>query len=386
MNYPQPLNLIGLKAFQIFLSKLSPVGESREIWIKLGHNQFYVGDFDTTGNFQISQTKLLDSQNSLSRVRTYKILYAYNYISQSCKTNEGGAFFIPSQPQGLPLKANVEVSDDIAAELDSGTAEEQWDTIWHFVEISGLKPSYIVHSGGKSYHPHWKLDKHQDIDRITRLKKLLAIALHSDPAVVNPHQPMRLPGFYRKEKGAYQSLCYQNNEKYIVDQFETGLKRFYSDMGWIYPEVLSQQQWLECRRVINWSDKINQSTYDRLKEIGYSLPDVISISSDSHPIIILASPISEDIKNCEVKRILASLEQNLKTNQSARLEVSSPDLGKSNSSFVGKFSNSTGNPWVEFYEKELLPRIYSIEQAFDRYDHKFIRRSSNRLDGCCCVE
>ena len=378
MNYPQPLNLIGLEAFQIFLSKLSPVGESREIWIKLGHNQFYVGDFDTTGNFVIAQTKLLDSQNSLSRVKGVNKSCAYNYISQWCDRNNGGAFFIPSQPQGLPLKANVEVSDDIAAELDSQTAEEQWDTIWHFVEISGLKPSYIVHSGGKSYHPHWKLDKHQDINRITRLKKLLAIALHSDPAVVNPHQPMRLPGFYRKEKGAYQSLCFHHEDLCRLDQFESGLQRFYSHMGWIYPEVLSQQQWLECRRVINWSDKINQSTYDRLKEIGYSLPDVISTSSDSHPIITLTSPISEDIKNCEVKRILATEEHNLENNPSSRKPTCSNSSANSN---CFQFYWGTTNPWVEFYQKELLPRIYSLDQAFDRYDHKFIRRSSNRLDG-----
>ncbi len=90
---------------------------------------------------------------------------------------------------------------------------------------------------------------------------LVAIALHSDPAVVNPHQPMRLPGFYRKEKadatprrrktqgkrtkqGRHQALSFycHDNVQYTLDQFEAGLKQFYSYKGWIYPEVLSGQQ------------------------------------------------------------------------------------------------------------------------------------------------
>ena len=268
MAYPQPLNIIGLEAFQIFLSLLRPVNGSREIWLKLGHNCFFVGDYNTSGDFEIAATKLTDPADSKSRVKTQKYRAAYEYISLWCDRQNGGAFFIPSQPQGLPLKANVNFSDDIAAELDSGSAIAQWNAIWEFVEISGLQPSYVVHSGGKSYHPHWKLTSHEEIDRVTRLKKLLAIALHSDPAVVNQHQPMRLPGFYRKEKGKYQSLSYHSEVRNTIDEFEAGLRRFFEYKGWIYPEVLSNDKWTLCRRVINWDKELSDRVYKELVDRG----------------------------------------------------------------------------------------------------------------------
>ena len=48
--------LSGLQAFQKILELTRPVDESRELWLKLGHNEFIVGNFTPDGHFPIWKT------------------------------------------------------------------------------------------------------------------------------------------------------------------------------------------------------------------------------------------------------------------------------------------------------------------------------------------
>ncbi len=200
------LTLSGLPAFQKVLELSLPVNGSREIWLKLGHNEFIVGNFTPDGHFPIWSTRLTNPTDSRSRIRTKQHPDCWEYVSNWAKNHDGGVFFIPTQPIGYPLKNAIAVSDDIAAELDEGTAEEQWQKIAEFFEISGLEPAYIIHSGSKSYHPHWKATEHLPIEKTVYLRKLISIVLDSDTAIANPHQPMRMAGFSRREGSLYRTV------------------------------------------------------------------------------------------------------------------------------------------------------------------------------------
>ncbi len=46
----------GREGFRRILSLTSPVGDSHEIWLKLGHDKFIVGDSTTDGHFPIWST------------------------------------------------------------------------------------------------------------------------------------------------------------------------------------------------------------------------------------------------------------------------------------------------------------------------------------------
>ena len=187
----KPGKIKGFEAFRRIFSLTCPVTDSREIWLKLGHDKFIVGNYSADGHFSIWET----SGSGKNRKRTRQHPDCWEYVSHWAKSNDGGVFFIPTQPIGYPLAEAIALSDDIAAELDEGTLEQQWDKIAEFVEISGLEAAYIIHSGSKSYHPHWKATEHLPIAQTIYLRQLLCIALNSDSAIANPHQPMRMAGF-----------------------------------------------------------------------------------------------------------------------------------------------------------------------------------------------
>ncbi len=238
----------GLPAFQKVLELTRPVNDSTEIWLKLGHNQSVVGNYTPDGHFPIWETKLTNRNDSKSRVKTIQHPDCWEYVSNWAKQNDGGVFFVPTQPQGFPIKDAIALSDDIAAELDEGTAEQQLQLISEFIEISGLKPSYIIHSGSKSYHPHWKATEHLPIEQTVYLRQLICIALNSDPAIANPHQPMRIAGFYRREKGREQTLEYWSESRYTCDQILEGIRRYFAIKDIPFPESISEEKWRIYKR------------------------------------------------------------------------------------------------------------------------------------------
>ncbi len=234
----------GLQAFQKILELTRPVDESRELWLKLGHNEFIVGNFTPDGHFPIWET----TGSGHNRIRTKQHPDCWEFVSNWAKNHDGGVSFIPTQPIGYPLKDAIAVSDDIAAELDEGTAEEQWQKIAEFFEISGLEPAYIIHSGSKSYHPHWKATEHLPIEKTVYLRKLFCIVLDSDTAIANPHQPMRMAGFFRSEKGREQTLEYWSESRYSYEEFISGIKNYFAVKGIPFPETISEERWRIYKR------------------------------------------------------------------------------------------------------------------------------------------
>lgn len=230
--------LTGLEAFTKFIAIAFDEGD--RIWLKTGHSDFYYGNVTHDGQFTLTST-----EGSLTERRAVReINNAYSHLERTTATNDGGCFFIPGKPTDYPLKDFCFESDLLSAELDDGTAEEQWQIIREFYEISGLIPSVVVTSGSKSYHIHNKLPEKLPIADRTYLMRLFAIALNSDPAVVNPHQPMRVPGFLRREKGNYQLLVHADDTAiFTPTQWLEGLKKVFAAKGLEFPESISDEQW-----------------------------------------------------------------------------------------------------------------------------------------------
>ncbi|MGK7897180.1 MAG: hypothetical protein AB4372_27080, partial [Xenococcus sp. (in: cyanobacteria)] len=239
-----PLTVSGLQAFQKILELTLPVNGSSEIWLKLGHNEFIVGNFTPDGHFPIWET----NSSGKNRIRTKQHPDCWEYLTNWARNNDGGVFFIPTQPIGYPLKDAIAFSDDIAAELDEGTAEEQWQKIAEFFELSGLEPAYIIHSGSKSYHPHWKATEHLPIEQTVYLRKLFGIALDSDTAIANPHQPMRMAGFFRREKGREQTLEYWSESRYSYEELIEGIRAYFAAKNIPFPETISEERWRIYKR------------------------------------------------------------------------------------------------------------------------------------------
>ncbi|NET39585.1 MAG: DEAD/DEAH box helicase family protein [Cyanothece sp. SIO1E1] len=248
----QPTPLTGLLALKQFLQTLQPKGDNYEIWLKLGQDRMYVGQWDETGEFDLWASKLEDRGNPNSRIRTHKITTVE--LRQMSETREGGVFYLPGQPIGMPLKKCVTTADDIGIEFDKGTQDEQWQAFQLFSQITGLDFSSILSSGGKSLHGHIKLADHLPIAEVVYLRRLTTIAMMSDPAVTNPHQPMRIPGFYRLEKGKEQGLYSWSDSRYTCDEILTGLQRWFDHRGWVMPESITDDWWRVLKRFINSSD------------------------------------------------------------------------------------------------------------------------------------
>ena len=244
-------SVIGLIAFQTILRLIKPVNGSSELWLKLGHDRFVVGNYTEDGHFPIRETKLTRPKDPLSRILTKHHPDCWEFISNWAKHNDGGVFYIPTQPQGLPIKEDIAVSDDIAAELDEGTAEEQWEKISEFVKISGLIPAFVFNSGGKSNHVHLKGIEHLPIAQRTYLTQLLCIGLNADYAIANPHQPMRIAGFFRREKGKEQTLEYYSEHRYTYEEFVAGFRTYFKAKGIPFPETISEERWRIYKRMRN---------------------------------------------------------------------------------------------------------------------------------------
>ncbi|MHC5863477.1 hypothetical protein, partial [Nostoc sp.] len=90
-----------------------------------------------------------------------------------------------------------------------------------------------------------------DIDQRSYFSKLLCIALIGDPAVTNAHQPMRAPGFFRREKGKYQELV-SVGDRITPEAFVEGMERCFKalDFNFYDEESLSEERWTELKRIL----------------------------------------------------------------------------------------------------------------------------------------
>ena len=239
--------LTGFEAFRGMLATLAPVEhhgqQSQELWFKAGPKRLYVAPkWDISGRFPLNFTEKPVGGKKTDRdtsVRTHKD--AYETLRDLTIKNgkvDGGVFYLPGQPQGLPLAENIGLSNDIGFESDDITTDSQKEQINEFFTYSGLLPVALVGSGGKSIHGHIRASHGLTVKQHQHLARLMVIVLMSDPVTISRAQAMRFPGFFRSKKDAEQPLYYVNpTARYSYEEIVEGFERFFNHKGWPMPEL-----------------------------------------------------------------------------------------------------------------------------------------------------
>jgi hypothetical protein len=238
----------GEKAFKAFLSTLQPKPTggklSRELWLKIGTDIFYKCEWAADGSIKGKGSRLNSGKR---RATGSEIGYEQLYVSSQCRG--GGALYIPTQPQGLPTKESVDSTDTAWVESDQGTAAEQWALYQEFSRVTGLEFSSLLNSGGKSIHGALKFDQHLPVDEAQYLRRLVTIAMISDPAMVRLHQPARIPGFHRMGKGD-QVLYSYSHKRYTSDELIAAFKVWFDYRGLDFPASFTDDWWKEFHKVL----------------------------------------------------------------------------------------------------------------------------------------
>ena len=96
-----------------------PVGDSREIWLKLGQKQFVVINYTSNEHFPTKET--WGSARNRARSRLYRD--CGKYVDKWGINNDGGVFLIPTQLKGYSLpEAAGNLSRNIQDQLKGGAA------------------------------------------------------------------------------------------------------------------------------------------------------------------------------------------------------------------------------------------------------------------------
>lgn len=233
-----------------------------EFFAKSGHSDFYKcyvdGNDLTLRKTQINYDLGLEGSDR-SHTRSWSlatITNGYEYLDDYCLNNDGGAFFgCADGSADFPMKAYQKFSTQIICEIDDIPRNEQIVKYKWFQDVSSLIP-YLISSGGKSVHNHLLLNEPTPINDVVYLRRLLCLALDGDPAVTRPHQPFRLPTFFRREKGNFQEIL-QESENYTYDEILNGLKLVFSELGYQFPLVINEDWWQHLERILK-SDKHNK--------------------------------------------------------------------------------------------------------------------------------
>jgi hypothetical protein len=240
----------GPEAFAAFTSTLRPKVDSRELWIKVGHTDFYHATWGDNGELTLHPTQLTNPKDPTSRTINKTSTRDLNWLLCRSREVDGGLFFIPTQPQGLPLASHVAATDTLSAEIDQGTTEEQWALYQSFSHVTGLEWALLITSGSKSIHGHIKADQHLDLEQAQYVRRLMVIAMQSDPVTVRLHQPMRLPGGYRREKQSEQALLSYSQESYSYDRLVAAFRAWFEFKGLKFPDRITDSWWSEFHTVL----------------------------------------------------------------------------------------------------------------------------------------
>ena len=248
-NFPEHIKT-PITDIRAFIETICVFPSGHIIWLKLGSNIFFHGNVDHSGKFGGWLTRK-NKQNDQHENHEY-ITDLYTWLKKQSEIKCGGVFTLFGMPTDQPKKAYATESCVVSAEMDDGTSKEQWARIKDFCGASGLTPRLVIGSGGKSFHVHFQLDQMIPIETRTVLSQLLCVALQSDPAVTNPHQPMRIAGFSRKrEDGTIkpQGLHFHSKEKYTVVEMLFGLSKAFEELRFEFPHGMPEWRWKECRRI-----------------------------------------------------------------------------------------------------------------------------------------
>jgi hypothetical protein len=180
-------------------------------------------------------TKKKDDKKPESRVRVGNCLSLEEIINRC--DGQQGLTYIPACPPNFPLDSRFNGSKIVWFECDVDSFEKQWENIQTLREY-GLNPTAIVHSGGKSLHVYFLLDRSIDADQLRYLNSLFVKAFNGDKAVTRSTHQMRFVGVDRVKINDgvktvnHQTLEYLNSDNvYTPFEFESKFEKLYKDLG-----------------------------------------------------------------------------------------------------------------------------------------------------------
>ncbi|MCH4904216.1 hypothetical protein GSN00_07405 [Cylindrospermopsis raciborskii CHAB3438] len=221
-----------------FLTRLG-FTPGKELWIKTSKRQVLravVGKGELEVFPQRKVSKVEDPKGG-SVWRDAGKSYGWEFLYQLCQ--ETSLFFLPNHPQGGIGKGHCTNFSNLFFEVDDLPLDQQFQNIENLKSL-GLLPSAIVFSGGKSFHTFLSLTEDPGPDQWVLLQKKLICLTQSDPAIKNLNREMRLPGFFRPDKGKYQSLVSTGDRRYSIKEIEDILQPF-------FPHGLSDERWNDWR-------------------------------------------------------------------------------------------------------------------------------------------
>ncbi|MFB2834455.1 relaxase/mobilization nuclease domain-containing protein, partial [Floridanema evergladense] len=149
----------------------------------------------------------------------------------------------PNHPVGGIGGKHAAKFNTLFYEIDDLSIEQQQQKLKELETLTGLAPTAVVHSGGKSLHAYYRLDEPVDRDTWLRLQRKLTALQNGDAAIPNPGRAMRLPGVDRLRDGFLKpvEIVEKSDRTFSPTQFEQALDES-------FPYGLSEGRWQQWRK------------------------------------------------------------------------------------------------------------------------------------------
>lgn len=153
-----------------------------------------------------------------------------------CSSNGIATYCIPAtvKERGQARASEVAQVRSIVCDIDGGNIPKK---LAHLAQHIGT-PTLIVESGGRTdngadkLHAYWKLDEvaedPADLERIARIRHVIAVKVGADTHFQSLHQPIRIPGsvYHKHRRTRLVSIRANNRTEFTLDEIE----RAVSDM------------------------------------------------------------------------------------------------------------------------------------------------------------
>ncbi|MBD2484008.1 hypothetical protein [Planktothrix sp. FACHB-1365] len=153
--------------------------------------------------------------------------------------------FYPNQPTVGISNAHVINCHSIFYEIDNLSVFYQQQAIENLKQKTGLTPSAVVYTGGKSLHVYFRASEPLTPKQWLLLNRKLTIIQASDPAICNLARAMRLPGLYRCKvvNGTLSSPVPITLEQCLGTQYSPKLINKLLNSTGLFPYGLEEPRW-----------------------------------------------------------------------------------------------------------------------------------------------
>ncbi|NES18576.1 MAG: hypothetical protein F6K41_06510 [Symploca sp. SIO3E6] len=276
-------SITGAEATKIQLQKLGYL-PGDEVWAKINNTQPY--KCKVTPDWGLQATKCL---NPFEDGKPLRYPDGNKVWRESEKYHPDGVglfqflakkgkqiYVIPNHTNGTRA-SDVKKINCIFGESDGQSIRHQWRKLQWLARATGLVPSIVIYSGGKSLHFYYTLTEDIAPSDWQRLQRKLILLFRSDPAIQNLNREMRLAGVSRGSKKV--TVEFTSDHTYSASEFEHRL----DSLGY-FPHGLSNERWLKARKLLK--DKASSKKIRKLlaktDEELFPKPQINPLSREFH--------------------------------------------------------------------------------------------------------